>query len=113
MSTFAAAVSTPGKRPWIILRAASRTSTEVCLARSSLVGPWRGNSVIASTTAGCPRIILATSNGTGMGHIARLVATAMALRGRAEPIFFSMSLAMPAVLESSGCAAIRPVITAR
>jgi UDP:flavonoid glycosyltransferase YjiC (YdhE family) len=46
-----------------------------------------------------PRIILATSNGTGMGHLARQVAIALALDRRAEPIFFSMSLAMPAVLE--------------
>src|SRR5262245_30922034 len=34
-----------------------------------------------------------------MGHLARQVAIALAIDGRAEPIFFSMSLAMPAVLE--------------
>jgi hypothetical protein len=34
-----------------------------------------------------------------MGHLARQVAVALALDRRAEPIFFSMSLAMPAVLE--------------
>jgi Glycosyltransferase family 28 C-terminal domain len=34
-----------------------------------------------------------------MGHLARQVAIALALDRRAEPIFFSMSLAMPAVLE--------------
>jgi hypothetical protein len=34
-----------------------------------------------------------------MGHLARQVAIALALDGRAEPIFFSMSLAMPAVLD--------------
>jgi hypothetical protein len=34
-----------------------------------------------------------------MGHLARQVAIALAMDRRAEPIFFSMSLAMPAVLE--------------
>jgi UDP:flavonoid glycosyltransferase YjiC (YdhE family) len=42
-------------------------------------------------------IVLATSNGTGMGHLTRQVAVAMALRPAAEPVVFSMSTALPVI----------------
>jgi hypothetical protein len=42
-------------------------------------------------------IILATSNGTGMGHLARASATALALADRADPVIFSLSRALPLV----------------
>ncbi|MPZ52220.1 MAG: UDP-N-acetylglucosamine--LPS N-acetylglucosamine transferase [Acidimicrobiia bacterium] len=44
-------------------------------------------------------IILATSNGTGMGHLARQTSIALALGDRADPILFSMSRAVPLVFE--------------
>ncbi|MEQ4210389.1 glycosyltransferase [Actinopolymorpha sp. B9G3] len=44
-----------------------------------------------------PRIILATSNGTGMGHLARQAAVALALSGQVEPIVFSLSQAVHVV----------------
>lgn len=44
-----------------------------------------------------PRIVLATSNGHGMGHLTRQLAVALELQGRAEPLVFSLSLAMPVV----------------
>jgi hypothetical protein len=44
-----------------------------------------------------PRIILATSNGTGMGHLARQAAVALALSGPVEPIVFSLSQAVHVV----------------
>ncbi|SNR27001.1 hypothetical protein SAMN06265360_1017 [Haloechinothrix alba] len=43
-----------------------------------------------------PRVILATSNGTGMGHLARAAATALACED-VEPIVFSLSQALPLV----------------
>ncbi|MGH3487952.1 MAG: glycosyltransferase [Actinopolymorphaceae bacterium] len=45
-----------------------------------------------------PRIILATSNGTGMGHLARQAAVALALSGPVEPIIFSLSQAVHVVV---------------
>jgi UDP:flavonoid glycosyltransferase YjiC (YdhE family) len=42
-------------------------------------------------------VVLATSNGTGMGHLARQAATALALRERADPVLFSLSQALPLV----------------
>jgi hypothetical protein len=45
------------------------------------------------------RITLATSNGTGMGHLARQIAVALALASRQEPVIFSMSTALPIVRE--------------
>lgn len=44
-----------------------------------------------------PRVVLATSNGTGMGHLARQAAVAHLLAGRAEPIVFSLSQAVHVV----------------
>ncbi|MQA61476.1 MAG: hypothetical protein GEU86_08255 [Actinophytocola sp.] len=46
-----------------------------------------------------PAIVLATSNGTGMGHLARAAATALACDGRARPVVFSLSQALPVVTE--------------
>jgi Glycosyltransferase family 28 C-terminal domain len=40
---------------------------------------------------------LATSNGTGMGHLARQISVALALADRADPVVFSMSTAVPIV----------------
>ncbi|MDV6011087.1 glycosyltransferase [Haloechinothrix sp. LS1_15] len=48
------------------------------------------------TDADRPRVILATSNGTGMGHLARAAATALACED-IEPIIFSLSRALPLV----------------
>ena len=42
-----------------------------------------------------PSIILATSNGTGMGHLARQLAVAKALEGQARVTLFSLSVAVP------------------
>lgn len=44
-------------------------------------------------------LILATSNGTGLGHLARVAATAFALDGTAEPVLFSLSRALPLVTD--------------
>ncbi|MGH3516230.1 MAG: glycosyltransferase [Haloechinothrix sp.] len=44
-----------------------------------------------------PSIILATSNGTGMGHLARESATALALGDRADTVLFSLSQALPLI----------------
>lgn len=44
-----------------------------------------------------PRIVLATSNGTGMGHLARQAAVGIALGDRAEPVVFSLSTAVHVV----------------
>lgn len=44
-----------------------------------------------------PTVILATSNGTGMGHLARAAATGLAGQGPLDPVLFSMSQALPLV----------------
>lgn len=44
-----------------------------------------------------PSIVLATSNGTGMGHLTRQLAVALALGSEARVHVFSLSLAMPVV----------------
>lgn len=44
-----------------------------------------------------PRVVLATSNGTGMGHLARQAAVAQMLSGHVEPIVFSLSQAVHVV----------------
>ena len=41
-------------------------------------------------------VVLATSNGTGMGHLAQL-AVARALAKNADPLVFSMSTAVPVI----------------
>lgn len=46
-----------------------------------------------------PTVILATSNGTGMGHLARQTAIALAMGERAQPVIFSQSRALPLVTE--------------
>lgn len=43
------------------------------------------------------RVMLATSNGTGMGHLTRQISIALALGERADPMFFSLSRAMPVI----------------
>ena len=43
------------------------------------------------------RVILATSNGTGMGHLARQAAVALALPEAVEPVIFSLSQAVHVV----------------
>lgn len=45
-----------------------------------------------------PSLVLATSNGTGMGHLARETATALALGDRARCTVFSLSQALPVAL---------------
>ncbi|MFO7191670.1 MAG: hypothetical protein DIU77_005460 [Thermocrispum agreste] len=49
-----------------------------------------------------PTVILATSNGTGMGHLARAAATALAAGEMFRPVLFSMSQALPLVRSSLG-----------
>ena len=49
-----------------------------------------------------PTIILATSNGVGMGHLARATAVARALGDRATPIIFSMASGVCEIPESLG-----------
>jgi spore coat polysaccharide biosynthesis predicted glycosyltransferase SpsG len=49
-----------------------------------------------------PTIILATSNGVGMGHLARATAVARALGDRATPIIFSMASGVAEIPESLG-----------
>ncbi len=44
-------------------------------------------------------VILATSNGTGLGHLARQAAIALALGDRGDPVIFSMSQALPLILD--------------
>ncbi len=44
-------------------------------------------------------IVLATSNGTGMGHLARQISIALSLTARSEPLIFSMSPAVPIIAE--------------
>lgn len=41
-----------------------------------------------------PRILFFNINGSGMGHLSRCLAYARRLRGRAEPVFFSLASAM-------------------
>lgn len=53
----------------------------------------------AMLDASRPSIVLATSNGTGMGHLAREAATALALGDRARTTVFSLSQALPIALE--------------
>lgn len=49
-----------------------------------------------------PTIILATSNGIGMGHLARATAIGQALQGRANPIIISMASAVAEIPEATG-----------
>lgn len=51
------------------------------------------------TTAGQirPTVALATSNGTGMGHLARQISVGLSLREQADPLFFSLSRAVPII----------------
>lgn len=49
-----------------------------------------------------PTVILATSNGTGMGHLARAAATALAAGEQFDPVLFSLSQALPLVRTSLG-----------
>ncbi|MGH3466889.1 MAG: glycosyltransferase [Thermocrispum sp.] len=44
-----------------------------------------------------PTVILATSNGTGMGHLTRQLSVATALGERVDPVLFSMSRAVPVI----------------
>ena len=57
----------------------------------------QGNS--GPTPTSRPVVLLLTSNGWGMGHLSRQLALAMALGERAEPIFLSLSGAVPLVAE--------------
>lgn len=49
-----------------------------------------------------PTILLATSNGIGMGHLARATAIAEALKDRAHPIVISMASAVAEIPEATG-----------
>lgn len=44
-----------------------------------------------------PRVLMMSSNGSGMGHLTRLLAYARRLEEHADPIFLSMSQAVPVV----------------
>ncbi len=44
------------------------------------------------------RVLLATSNGTGMGHLTRQAAVALALADEHEPTLFSLSIGLPLAL---------------
>lgn len=44
-------------------------------------------------------MILATSNGTGLGHLTRQMCVALSMKGRADPIIFSLSRAVPVISE--------------
>ena len=46
------------------------------------------------------RVLLMTTNGTGMGHLSRQTAIALALAGRHDPTLFSLSAALPVVLDA-------------
>lgn len=50
------------------------------------------------TADGRPVVVLATSNGHGMGHLTRQLAVAKALQDRADTYVFTLSRAMPVVL---------------
>jgi len=52
-----------------------------------------------------PTIILATSNGIGMGHLVRACAVAKALLPEAEPIIVSMA---PGIADVGAALGIRP-----
>lgn len=49
------------------------------------------------TTSARPVVALATSNGTGMGHLTRQLSVASALGAHADPVLFSMSRALPLI----------------
>ncbi len=49
-----------------------------------------------------PTIILATSNGIGMGHLARATAIGQALQSQANPIIISMASAVAEIPEATG-----------
>jgi len=51
----------------------------------------------AGPTVTPPTVTLATSNGTGMGHLARQMSVALALTGHADPLIFSLSSAAPII----------------
>jgi hypothetical protein len=46
---------------------------------------------------GPPTVVLATTNGKGMGHLSRQLALALAALGGMDPVIFSMSSAVPVV----------------
>ena len=50
-----------------------------------------------------PTIILATSNGVGMGHLARASAVALALKDVANPIIVSMAGGIAEIPSFMGC----------
>lgn len=47
-----------------------------------------------------PKVLFATSNGTGLGHLNRAMAIARRLPERFDPVFFTLSQAAPVVAES-------------
>src|SRR4051794_9105371 len=50
-----------------------------------------------------PAVLLVTSNGSGLGHLARMTALGRALQEQgADPVLASMSAALPLVLEATG-----------
>jgi hypothetical protein len=51
-------------------------------------------------SSGPPTVVLATTNGTGMGHLSRQLALAEASLGGMQPVIFSMSSAVPVVAGS-------------
>jgi UDP:flavonoid glycosyltransferase YjiC (YdhE family) len=52
---------------------------------------------MAATALPLVRVLLMTSNGTGMGHLTRMLAMATRSSDAIEPFFFSMSSAVPVV----------------
>jgi Glycosyltransferase family 28 C-terminal domain len=49
------------------------------------------------TAPGLPPVLLATSNGTGQGHLTRQLVVALGLSGLADPAIFSLSTAFPVI----------------
>src|SRR4051794_560794 len=63
----------------------------------------RGRSRAADRVRPVPAVLLVTSNGTGLGHLARMTALARALQEQgADPVLASMSAALPLVLDATG-----------
>jgi UDP:flavonoid glycosyltransferase YjiC (YdhE family) len=83
----------------------SRHGHDVHLARiGALIGPPRKPMLqhsaqvrLTATERKRTRVLFVTSNGTGMGHLTRLLAMATRSSDAVEPFFFSLSSAVPVV----------------
>src|SRR3954454_17321406 len=59
---------------------------------------------------GPPTVVLATTNGKGMGHLSRQLALALASLGGMDPVIFSLSSAVPVVARYDMRAAYAPSV---